>query len=87
MHVEIGDHVRMTSDSTGAVLLDLERGVYLALNRSGAAIWTGLAEGREPSQIAATLAERHARPAEEMERDVNGFLGELARRGLVQIRG
>lgn len=87
MHVEIGDHVRMTSDATGAVLLDLDRGVYLALNRSGAAIWSELAAGHEPAEIATTLAARHARPAPDVEQDVRGFVNELARRGLVRIRG
>ena len=85
MGVEIPAHVRTTSDAGGAVLLDLERGVYLSLNGSGAAIWDGLRDGREPEQIAASLAARYGKPLTDIMVDVTKFLRELETRGLVRV--
>lgn len=87
MRLSVATHVRTTADGDGAVLLDLERGVYLSLNRSGAAIWGELAAGAAPDEIAARIADRCAKPLAEVERDVHAFVDELARRGLVQAAG
>jgi hypothetical protein len=87
MHVAVAAHVRTTVDGDGAVLLDLERGVYLSLNRSGAAIWSELTAGAAPADVAARIAARCSKPVAEVERDVRSFVDELARRGLVRVSG
>jgi Coenzyme PQQ synthesis protein D (PqqD) len=84
-HIEIEDDVRFTADADGAVLLDVGRGTYFSLNRSGAAIWRDLRDGRTPDDIAAALAQRHGRPADEVEHDVRAFVDQLRARRLVRV--
>ncbi|HEV7922759.1 MAG TPA: PqqD family protein [Thermoanaerobaculia bacterium] len=65
------------------MLLDSTRGVYLLLNRSGVEIWTALAEGCQPDEITATLAGRRSLPEEEARREVEAFVRDLLRRGML----
>jgi hypothetical protein len=87
MRVAVAAHVRATADGDGAVLLDLERGVYLSLNRSAASMWSELAAGTSPEELAARIAARYSKPVADVERDLRAFVDDLARRGLVRVSG
>lgn len=83
--IAVSPHVRVLADADGrgGVLFDSTRGVYLQVNRSGVEIWTALLEGCQPDEITATLATRRAQPEAEVRREVEAFLRDLVRRGML----
>lgn len=85
MPIAVSPHVRVLADADGrgGVLLDSTRGVYLLMNRSGVEIWTALVEGCQPEEITATLAQRRTQPEEEVGREVEAFVHDLVRRGML----
>jgi hypothetical protein len=65
------------------IVIHLETGNYYSLTGSGAEIWA-LAHGADSAAaICAELAQRHARTEEELREQVESFVAELAREGLV----
>ena len=83
--VTIPPHIRSTIDADGGVVLDLERGAYLSLNKIGGRIWARLANGARPDAIAAELAASCNVQESRVRDDVARFLGELQEKGLVRI--
>ena len=83
--VSIQPHVRVSLGSDGAVLLDLECGAYLSLNRTGGRIWSRLTDGAAPQAIASELAASCGIDERRVQADVQNFLGNLQERGLVRI--
>lgn len=81
--------VRILSDAEGrgGVLVDSTRGVYLMVNRSGVEIWSELEGGHPPIEIASILAERWHRQTDEVDREVQAFLQDLIRRGMLITTG
>jgi Coenzyme PQQ synthesis protein D (PqqD) len=77
-------HVQAVVDEEGAVLLDLKRGRYFAMNGVAAEIWNGLQAGRTAAEIEAELLRSHAGadPAT-VRADVDTFVARLAGEGLV----
>ncbi len=65
------------------VVLDLARSAYLAVNESGTALWTLLAEGATREALAARLRDGFGLEPERAAADVDAFLADLAGRGLV----
>lgn len=81
-------HVRATSGPDGTVLLDLQRGKYLALNVVGSLVWEALTAGASRSQAVDALMQRFPDvPAERLAHDTDVLLGQLQARGLVRPRG
>jgi len=64
---------------------DAEDELY-TLNPSGQAIWQNLDGQRTLKDVAALLAKEFDAPLSELENDVLGFAGELARRGILTIK-
>ncbi len=64
---------------------DMEDELY-TLNETGKAIWDRLDGVRSLRQIAAELANEYDAPAGDLERDVLGLVGELARRKMLIVR-
>jgi len=60
---------------------DME-GELFSLNETGRAVW-GLLDGRTLAQAVAALAAEYEAPAETLERDAAGLIGELLRRRIV----
>jgi hypothetical protein len=83
--IAVSPQVRILTDADGrgGVLLDSTRGIYLLLNRSGVEIWTALAEGCQPDEVVATLTERRQQPEEEAAKEVEAFVRDLVRRGML----
>lgn len=65
------------------VALDRVRSEYLAVNRTGAAIWSLLAVGATRAELVQRLTERFDVDADVAARDLQLFLDELARKDLL----
>ena len=65
------------------VALDLDASEYVAVNRTGAAVWPLLAEGATRKQLAARLVSRYGIDRDSAERDLDRFLSALSERGLL----
>lgn len=79
----IPDGVRSTQNIDGGVVLDVERGNLLRLNRTGALIFEWLREGRNESQIAERMSNDFEISREMAERDLGEFLELLKRQHLL----
>ena len=66
------------------VALDLRSSEYLAVNRTGAAIWDLLVEGAPEEELAARVSAEFAVPAEEAAKDVRNFVAQLAAQDLLE---
>jgi hypothetical protein len=64
---------------------DMEDELY-TLNDTGRAIWSKLDGVCSLRQIASNLANEYAGSAADIERDVSGLVGELARRKMVVVK-
>jgi hypothetical protein len=65
---------------------DLEDELY-TLNDSGKAVWALLDGGRTLKQVVQALSDEYEAPLEEIEQDVLGLVGELARRRILVEAG
>ena len=66
------------------VVLDVDRAEFLAVNRSGAALWGLLAEGASRDQLVGVLVERYGLATVQAGTDVDEFLTVLADRRLLE---
>lgn len=57
------------------------------LNETGQAVWRKLDGRRTLGQVAAALADEFDAPRDELEADVLGFAAEMARRGILAVKG
>ena len=67
-----------------AVLLELRRGTYYSLNRTGAVVWELLAEPRTLAEIHAALLARFDVEAAALHADLAELLADLRLHGLVE---
>jgi hypothetical protein len=66
------------------VALDLRTHTYLAVNKTGAAIWPALISGTDRHQLVARLVETFGIAREQAAADLDTFLAELAEQDLLQ---
>jgi hypothetical protein len=66
------------------VALDLRNKTYLAVNRTGAAIWPILMSGADREELLALLLETFAVSQDEAAADLDAFLAELAEQDLLE---
>ena len=83
--VAILPHVRASIEADGAIVLDLDRGAYLSLNKVAGQIWRRLADGAAPGTIASELAASCGVDEQRVRADVERFLNEVQEKGLVSI--
>ena len=69
------------------ILLDLRGGEYFSLNRSGAAVWEGIARGVSLGRLDSSLADQWPVGPEDRWRMITEVVAELLVRGLVERRG
>jgi hypothetical protein len=67
-----------------AVLLDLKRGKYYALNPTGAAVWELLAEPRSREELQTAMLARYDVAPEVLRADLAALLEDLRDNGLVE---
>jgi hypothetical protein len=66
------------------VALDLRNNTYLAVNRTGAAIWSALVSGADRAELVRRLALTFDVSAERAATDLDAFLAELADQDLLE---
>lgn len=65
------------------VMMDIERGMYYALNAVGADIWARLAEPQKVADLCAQLQQEYAVDRATCEADVLAVLNDMAENGLL----
>jgi Coenzyme PQQ synthesis protein D (PqqD) len=65
------------------LVLDVNASEYLTLNRTGAHLWEALAAGTTRTQLVRTLVEAFQVDEATAEADLDAFLADLRRRGLL----
>jgi hypothetical protein len=66
------------------VVLDTERSEFLAVNRSGASLWSLLAEGASRDQLVDVLIDRYGLDAARAAADLDRFVADLTTRRLLE---
>lgn len=84
--MKIATHIAWNNVGGELALFDARDGAYHALNASGAAIWRGIAAGRDEAEIVRDLAKEHNAPLSEIQRDVREFLDLARTKGLLEDR-
>ena len=69
------------------VMLSPDRGAYFGLNAVGSSIWELIGEPRTVSSLCQALMDQYDVDRETCDAEVVGFLGQLERAGLVEVRG
>ncbi|MDR7554836.1 MAG: PqqD family protein [Armatimonadota bacterium] len=89
-NVRIHRHPRVVhrelSEGEGAVLLNLESGAYYGLNEVGAIVWTLLDGTRTLDEVLEELRKRVVDAPASFVVDVQAFVADLARCGLVRMQ-
>jgi hypothetical protein len=65
------------------VVLDIRASIYMGVNRTGAALWSALAEGATRQQLLAVALERFDVDPVRAATDIDSLLADLAGRGLL----
>jgi hypothetical protein len=84
--VTVADGVHCRTFNDELMLLDLESGQYFSLNAVGTRMWSGLVEGRSPSEIAAALAGDYAVDSQVLLRDCISLADDLLERKLLRLK-
>jgi hypothetical protein len=84
LRVRVPDHVVYREFPEQSVVLNLERGHYHGLNRSGSVMFALLAGGETVAAVAQTVAKRYRLPPAQAERDVSRLCVALLERGLCE---
>ena len=66
------------------ILLDLGNDKYFTLDEIGTRFWELAASGQDVAGMVEVLAAEYAAPPEQLQADVRTFVGDLAKRGLVE---
>ena len=77
------DDLEWTEIDDEVVVLDLRESTYLSINRTGAAVWTALAEGSTRQALIERLRERFEVDEDAAERGLDDFLAMARERGLL----
>jgi len=83
--VHIGPDVLFRDLNGEAVVLNLTTGQYYGLNEVGTRMWALLAEHGQVEAAFQALLEEYDVAGEQLQRDLLGFVDELASHGLVQL--
>ena len=75
-----------TSVGSEVVLMALKSGECYGLGETGSEVWRRLAEPQTVSALVSGLREEYAAPEGVIESDVEELLGDLLKRGLVEVR-
>ena len=83
-HYTVSEGVIVERIDGEAVALDLSRNVYFGLGPMAQAIWTMLEQDESVEGVIARLCDRYGEPVERVTRDVEAFLSEIERHGLMR---
>jgi len=77
------DRVRWRASHEEVVVLDLARSEYMAINKTGSALWPLLVAGTTRAHLCETLIGTFGVSAQRAESDVTAFLGIFSERGML----
>jgi hypothetical protein len=83
----ISDAIRSTSSREGTVLLDLQQGRILSLNRLGSRVFEMLRDGRDVDQIAGEISNDFGVEADDVRADVLDFICSLREHNVLSATG
>ena len=78
-----GEQVEWREAEGEVVVLDLTDSSYFAVNKTGAAVWSQLAEGSTRDDLVANMTARFEVDEATAARDVDAFLDSVRARGLL----
>jgi hypothetical protein len=82
---KVSGAIRSTSTEDGAVLLDINRGRILGLNRMGSRVFQMLQGGVDQDQIAGEISNEFAVDAGEVRNDVLDFIRTLQEHNVLEV--
>jgi hypothetical protein len=85
--LRVSDDVVARDVGGEVMLLDLVSGTYFGLDAVGGEFWKLLGAGKSPQEARDALLAEYDVSAEELDRDLEALLEELARNGLVHSAG
>jgi hypothetical protein len=85
--IKISEHLRASHNTDGAIVLDVAKGKIYGLNPVASRVLGLLALDRSPDQIAAEISREFAVDLATAHRDVEEFLGQLAKYRLIRQTG
>ena len=83
----VSPNVRATMDADGGVLLDIEKGVCYSLNFVAAKTWLAIESARGQASfedIVDALVPQFTVPLEQLVRDIDEYLRDLEKKGLIK---
>lgn len=83
--VRVADDVVFRNVDGETVILSIGSGLYFGLTPTGTRIWALMDEGRALDDILETLVAEYDAGRDELKRDLDRLVSELAARGLVTI--
>jgi hypothetical protein len=86
----VSPHARATIGVDGGVLLDIEKGLCYSLNLVGAKIWLAIESGNGQTtfeHIFNALGPQFIVPRQQLVRDIDEYLRDLEKKGLIKIAG
>jgi Coenzyme PQQ synthesis protein D (PqqD) len=81
---KVSGAIRSTTTADGAVLLDIDRGRILGLNRMGSRVFERLRAGVDPNQIAGEISKDFAVDANQVRDDVLDFIRTLQQHNVLE---
>ena len=84
LRVRVPDHVVFREFPEQSVVLNLKRGHYHGLNRSGSMMFALLASGETVGAVAEAVSERYRLPPTQAQQDVSRLCESLLERGLLE---
>jgi hypothetical protein len=83
-NMQLAKYVKFREEKFGGVLFETRSEKVFTLNATAAAVVREIAAGGDSTEITARIADRFSGPSAAIEREVNGFIGDLKQRGLVE---
>ena len=90
---EAGEQVKLRAEGVvwrqvgdEVVLLDVDSGRYLSVNRTGAILWPLLMSGCETTRLVDELVERYGVSEEQAKEDTGRFLASMREMGILDAR-
>jgi hypothetical protein len=84
--VVVAPDVLSSTIGSEQVMLNLRDGIYYGLEAIGSEIWTLLQQPITVAEICQVVVDRYDVEGERCRQDVVGLLGELVKRGLIEVR-
>ncbi|WP_263356662.1 PqqD family protein [Acidicapsa ligni] len=83
--IAVRPNLRSVVDHDGAIILDIDRDLFISMNPIGAYIWERLVKGDTSEDIAATIASDTGSNISIVSADVAEFMADLKDKHLIEL--